>query len=550
MLSVVATTVTGVLLSPPRLRAGLALTVAAALTATLLSPYAAPQAFADPSGPQGSDAAARTASRSERDATAALDRARAVVDGRVRGDLTMALRDVATSREALVGADRAAADRLLARPGDSTGDDLIDYSGETIAKPICSTSVCVHYVTTGADAPSLADADADGRPDYVETVLATVGSVRTKYLTAGYRAPRRDGALGGGSNKFDVYLGDIGQGGYYGYCIPDEPNTSHNRDRYDRYSFCGLDNDYAEFATHTPRENLQVTVAHEYFHATQFAYDAFEDGWLLEATAAWIEDEVYDTVNDNLQYLRTSQLTRPTVPLDTFSTSGSTNGFHYGTWSFFRFLTERYPTRKGGLPKLVLDVFRVADGAPGGDDDYSWQAVDRVLRAKGTSGAKMLASYAVANRRASTRYAEGATNHYPSAPLGANKRVSQRTGYSHTFRLDHLATTTVRLTPQSVGSRYRLELKLRLQPTARGSLVRITSASKGGRLTTTTVALNRNGDANKRIGFSSATVSWVEVTLVNGSGRFRCFTQTGTSSCHGDALDQRQPGTLSAKAVR
>ena len=532
---------TGVLPSPRR-RAGLALTVAAALTATLLTPYAAPQASADRPAP--------TAGRAEQHAAAALGRARAVVDGRTRGDLTMALRDVATSREHLTGADRAAADRLLARPGNGDGDDLIDWSGESIAKPICSTSVCVHYVTTGDDAPSLADADGDGRPDYVETVLATVGSVRTTYLTAGYRAPRRDGAVGGGSNKFDVYLGEIGQRGYYGYCIPDEPNTPDNRDRYDRYSFCGLDNDYAEFTTNTPRENLQVTVAHEYFHATQFAYDAFEDGWLLEATAAWVEDEVYDAVDDNLQYLRTSQLTRPTVSLDTFSTSGATNGFHYGTWSFFRFLTERYPTKKGRLPKLVLDVFRVADGAPGGDDNYSWQAVDRVLRAKGTSGAKMLASYAVANRRARTRYAEGATNRYPNAPLGASAGVSERTGYSRSFRLDHLATTTVRLTPRSVSSRYRLELKLRLQPTARGASVLLTSASKGGRLTTTTVKLNANGDANKRIPFSSASVSWVEVTLVNGSGRFRCFTQTGAYSCHGDALYQRQPVSLSARAVR
>jgi hypothetical protein len=539
-----------VLNSRPRRRAGLALTAAAALAATLLSSYGAPQASADPTGAPGSDGATRTGGRAEQHATAALGRARAVVDGRARGDLTMALRDVATSREHLVGADRAAADRLLARPGDGTGDDLIDWSGERVAKPVCSSSVCVHYVTTGDDAPSLADADDDGTPDYVETVLRTVGSVRTKYLGAGYRAPKRDGALGGGSNKFDVYLGELGRDGYYGYCIPDEPTTSANRTRYDRYSFCGLDNDYAEFPTNTPRENLQVTVAHEYFHATQFAYDAFEDGWLLEATAAWIEDEVYDAVDDNVQYLRTSPITRPSVSLDTFSTSGSTNGFHYGTWSFFRFLSERYPAEKGGLPKLVLDVFRVADGAPGGDDNYSWQAVDRVLRAKGTSGAKMLAGYAVANRRASTSYAEGRTNRYPSAPLYANARVSERTGYSRSLRLNHLATATVRLTPQSVSSGYRLQLELRLQPTARGASALVTTASKGGRLTTTTVALDRDGDATKRVGFGSASVAWVEVTLVNGSGRFRCFTQTGAYSCQGSPLDQSQPVTISARAMR
>ena len=44
---------------------------------------------------------------------------------------------------------------------------------------------------------------------------------------------------------------------------------------------------------HTPLENLEVTAAHELFHAVQFAYDYDEDAWFMEATATWAEDEVY-----------------------------------------------------------------------------------------------------------------------------------------------------------------------------------------------------------------------------------------------------------------
>ena len=44
----------------------------------------------------------------------------------------------------------------------------------------------------------------------------------------------------------------------------------------------------------SPIENLQFTAAHQFFHAIQFGYDAYEDAWFMEGTAAWIEDEVYD----------------------------------------------------------------------------------------------------------------------------------------------------------------------------------------------------------------------------------------------------------------
>ena len=67
-----------------------------------------------------------------------------------------------------------------------------------------------------------------------------------------------------------------------------------------------------------------MTAAHEYFHATQFAYDIAEDGWFLEATATWAEDELYDDVNDNVQYLTDSPITHPGQPIDKFGGTAST----------------------------------------------------------------------------------------------------------------------------------------------------------------------------------------------------------------------------------
>ena len=62
-------------------------------------------------------------------------------------------------------------------------------------------------------------------------------------------------------------------------------------------AYCVVDNDYspAEFpGVVNGLPALQVTAAHEFFHAVQFAYNAFQDSWLLESTAAWVEDEAFD----------------------------------------------------------------------------------------------------------------------------------------------------------------------------------------------------------------------------------------------------------------
>ena len=56
-----------------------------------------------------------------------------------------------------------------------------------------------------------------------------------------------------------------------------------------------------------------------------------------------MEDEVYDDVNDNYQYLPASPLGRPDVPFDLAISdfSSPSYGFQYGAFVFFRYLTEQ-----------------------------------------------------------------------------------------------------------------------------------------------------------------------------------------------------------------
>ena len=230
---------------------------------------------------------------------------------------SLALRELALRQSDLAGADQRAAEVLLTRPnGGAKGRDLqaAVWSGAEAPKSVsgggCSSTVpvCVHWTNQGDDAPPSADTNSNQVPDWVEVSVTEMETVWNYEInTLGYRAPLTDerASIDNDGVNFDVYLSDIGSRGYYGYCTVDDSRTKTGYQYGDFSTYCVLDNDFArdEFPTNSPRENLQVTAAHEFFHAVQYAYDAMEDGWFLEGSAAWIEDEVYDSVNDNRQYL-------------------------------------------------------------------------------------------------------------------------------------------------------------------------------------------------------------------------------------------------------
>ncbi len=179
---------------------------------------------------------------------------------------------------------------------------------------MCGTVVCIHYVTSTADAPVLTDTTpANGIPDSVEQALGTAEDVNATYQASGYLRPDSDGSLGGGSGtRRHLPRPSIGDQGLYGYCTTDQPAKDDGT--YNYWAYCVIDDDYPPRRVRHdehPRENQQVTLAHEYFHAVQFAYDFFEDAWIMEATATWAEEQLFDGINDNRQYLAASQIAAP-----------------------------------------------------------------------------------------------------------------------------------------------------------------------------------------------------------------------------------------------
>ncbi len=140
-------------------------------------------------------------------------------------------------------------------------------------------------------------------------------------------------------------------------------------------SYCALDDDFStsQFPG-TPRGNLEVTAAHEFFHAVQFGIDYTEDGFFLENSSTWIEDEIFDAVDDNRNYLDDSALAWPGDPLDLADN-------WYGNWIWLRFLTERFPEDDGtGLPVLVKQAWDRTDDSAG---SFSVRALAEAVAARG-----------------------------------------------------------------------------------------------------------------------------------------------------------------------
>jgi hypothetical protein len=439
-----------------------------------------------------------------------------------RPDATLALRHLSLLKDALPAAERAVAEKLADRPSKPT--------------VIGDANIALHY-----DAAELNPAAYTP-----EQALATLQYVADTYAGSGYKRPKPDKGRGG-DNRIDIYLDSLPTG-LYGYCTTDQRVTPSKRDV---WAFCVLDNDYAGFPSHTPLQNLQVTAAHEYYHATQFAYDIADDGWFLEATATWAEDELYDDVNDNVQYLRRSPITLPGRPIDKFEGSGQ-GVFHYGVWIFFRFLTERYPAKTGALPTLLLKMWQNADSAKHPrHDKYSVQAIDKALKKLGhTSLAEQFADFSAVTRYPAA-FSEGIANSYPAKKLGGGVVLAAGKKKGFKTKLDHLTSSTYQLVPG--GGTSQVKLRFKMAPKSHGSRAVVVVIGTGGAiLGTANVKVNRKGVANKKVLFD-ASVAAVEVTLVNASSKvFDCnpFFSSASSpiSCSGKARYDNQRASLKVKA--
>jgi hypothetical protein len=456
-------------------------------------------------------------------------------------DATFILRDLALRLRELSSQERRAAERLLARPSDGLDVDGNGWTApEADHRVACETNMCFHWVVSTPDAPALDDDDGtddgDGIPDWLEGTSKEFGHVWTREIdTYGYRGPLPDvDSDPDADGRLDIYLDDLGVG-FFGYCTSDDPDLA-DRTVFAVSAYCVVDNDYAaqQFGVaHTPEEFLQVTAAHEFNHASQFAYDFLEDWWFMEGTATNMEETVYPSVNDNVSFLVFSPVTRPRTPLDSWSFESP----GYGSWIFWRFLEEKVYR---GDSKAIRRIWNRARATAFGQGEYSIQAVARVLRSDGRSLAHEFGRFGFVNRLRA--YADGSL--YPRTPTHGSFRMGstrRSTGWQ-ARRLNHLTTQYISFRPRRSGVSRRALLRVSVRVSRHGGRASLIVYSTDGTQAVRRIRLNSLGRGSQRVAFRRGKVSRVDLVLSNGSSRMRdCFLDGFPPfySCIGTPKDDR-----------
>ncbi|HWR82032.1 MAG TPA: MXAN_6640 family putative metalloprotease [Candidatus Deferrimicrobium sp.] len=210
----------------------------------------------------------------------------------------------------------------------------------------------IHYTVVSDDAvyrPS-SDRDGDGVPDYVEDMALILDFVyRTIIDSLGYPAPPADSFYpSGGDAAYDVYVKNLGVGvfglTYLDSAFIDGPSSSRAT------TFMEIENDFQEITAYRnrPLDAVRVTAAHEFFHAVQFGIDFTEgepvkDGlvrrYWMEMSSVWMEEQIYDQVNDYYTYLPYF-FNNPRVSIQRFDSE--TDLHPYGAGILPIFLSEKY----------------------------------------------------------------------------------------------------------------------------------------------------------------------------------------------------------------
>jgi hypothetical protein len=323
----------------------------------------------------------------------------------------------------------------------------------------------IHFAKTGTNAvyqPTV-DNNGNGVPDYVDTCAAVLDHIWAKEVDSlGYTPPPSDGSYpsgwpNGGDGLYDIYMFNLGSS-YLGATYPE--TTYAPAPEWVWTSFIEMDNDYTNYpAYHSRYDWLRVTAAHEFFHAIQMGYDAYENEvisetvvhpYWMEMSATWMENEVYDYINDYIYYLP-AFFNRPWISLRNF------DGLHpYASVVWPMYLWERFGK---DTTDIIKDIW-IKCGEIGGDNVLS--AIDEILKSpkynKYTSSLnEAFQEFSIWNYFTGDRANPSLFGFYSEGPLWCvdppicNTPIRVALTNEHTL---YPATDTVRLLPEDLASTY------------------------------------------------------------------------------------------------
>lgn len=253
----------------------------------------------------------------------------------------------------------------------------------------------IHYDTSGINTPAFLSAQGQPIPNTAKAYIDSVASIFKhvwNYETnvMGYPPPPHDNDAGGG-DEYDIYVLDLANQ-FYGDTTPEDIiNVSRSNSTYT--SYIRVDNDYAGYYS-KGLNGLRVTAAHEFHHGIQLGNYGYwtDDIFFYELTSTWMEEVVYDEIDDYYQYL-------PSYFAQTNVAFNQHGGYDLVLWGIF--LSKRYSP---GLMKSIWEHMRAVP---------SLSANDQTLQEVGSGFKQELAEFALWNYF--TGYRADPTSYYPES---------------------------------------------------------------------------------------------------------------------------------------
>lgn len=415
---------------------------------------------------------------------------------------------------------------ILYRPTDANDTDY--YGNDVNGVPIVvwtydrpGGNFKIHYTedNTNSDAVYGFDGVQATVPQYVLDLASYLDNSWTQIIAnLGYTAPPTDGTAGGDS-RFDVYLINMNAYGYTTY------DTSPSN------VYIVIDNDFTGFPenldTDGSRKGAQkVTVAHEFFHASQLQYTTNTGAniWWMEATATWMEDVIYPTVKDYLNYVgqkyddtndngkwdsgetyygingttvagTTGRSTSRWFDHPEYSIDSTVGTHEYGDVIWAKYLSETYGTA------IIKSIWtRIGNGAT------ALTAISDELTARGTTLSSVFGSFQSTNYR--RNYTDGA--YYPII-----RHETMHTSYPQSISgtIDHMSSRYYGFKADGTSS----TLQLTFANMNSGNLtVRLIMTKIEGTLEESDVTLNSSSVVSNIANFgTAATYSKVVVIIMN-----------------------------------
>ncbi|MCR4438820.1 MAG: FlgD immunoglobulin-like domain containing protein [bacterium] len=282
----------------------------------------------------------------------------------------------------------------------------------------------IHYATSGAHQTT--DSFA------WEAALAFDRAYELEVVQMGYPPPPADNGIDG--PEYDVYIQNIAD---YGWTYPEMPVPETPAS--DWTSYIVVDNDYSRGFYSKGLDGLHVTAAHEFFHAIHFGIreplrepPASADLFYYEVSATWMEDVVWDAVNDYYNYL-SGFFNAPHLP---FNAADGRKEYGMAVWNHF--------VAKRVGPEAIRDSWLYMRATNG------MLAIRQALVERGLTFEDALAEFAIWNIFTGSRadtvtfYPEG--KHYPAIRLQRRETFEERAEVADSCR--RLSTKYYSLVPQ------------------------------------------------------------------------------------------------------